>query len=142
MRRLALVCGLVLFSSLVAAEESVLRRPTLEALFDAKDLELETFDDPMWLPDGSHLIYWTSRHDETRLWRYDVRSGTRELVADWAAVLNGLAAQRPDWVEPRPGDVNTSASHRRSSPPTAPSWSASTPVISSCSTFPQVKHGS
>jgi len=111
MRRGVLLCTLILISSFAAAREP-LRRPTLEAVFEDKALELEELENLMWLPDGKQILYWTSKGSASDLWRQSVATGDRELVADWAAVLDGLAARRPDWHKPDPRDVNSSASHR------------------------------
>jgi dipeptidyl-peptidase-4 len=99
------------------ADES-LRRPTIEALFETKELDLEELDNLMWLPDGGHIIYWTSKGEANQLWQQSVTTGERRLIADWAAVLEQLSAQRPNWIQPSPGDVNSAASH------------ATTPVLS------------
>ena len=111
MRRGFLLISLVLMTAVAAAEEP-LKRPTLEALFEDKALELEILDNVMWLPDSEHVIYWTSTGDVNLLWRQSAATGERVQLADWTAVLERLAAQRPGWQEPSPGDVNSSASHR------------------------------
>ena len=111
MRRGVLLITLVLISALVAAQEP-LERPTLEAVFEDKALELESLNNLMWLPDGEHILYWTSKGDVNELWRQSVATGDRGLAANWAAVLEQLGEQRPGWQKPSPGDVNSSASHR------------------------------
>jgi dipeptidyl-peptidase-4 len=89
-----------------------LKRLTLEALFEEKALEVERFADPMWLPDGEHVLYWTSRGTEGSLWRHDVNTGETDKVVDRKVMMDGLAAQRPEWKKTLVGDVNSSASHR------------------------------
>jgi dipeptidyl-peptidase-4 len=111
MRRLILSLCFVLLVSAVTAEEPA-KRLTLEALFEDKALELENLSNIMWLPSGEHLLFWTSSGAENSLWRHSVASGERERLADWAAVKEKLAAQRPDWESSGVGDVNSSASHR------------------------------
>lgn len=88
------------------------KRLTLEALFEDKALELERLSNLMWLPDGTHIIYWTNRGDEELLWRQSVRSGERVQLADWAAVLKELGERRPHWIKAGMSDVNSSASQR------------------------------
>ena len=111
MRRGILLITLVLFSLLASAQEP-LKRPTLEALFEDKALEVERLDNLMWLPDGEHILYWTSRGGVNELWRQSIANGDRVLVADWTVVLEHLTEQRPDWHKPDPDNVNSSASHR------------------------------
>ena len=82
MRRGVLLITLVLISALVAAQEP-LERPTLEAGFEDKALELESLNNLMWLPDGEHILYWTSKGDVNELWRQSVATGDRGLAADW-----------------------------------------------------------
>ncbi len=111
MRRLiaALCFGLVVTP---AAAQDNLKRLTLEALFEDKALELESFTNPMWLPDGMQFFYWTSRGSEGSLWRHDLKTGESDTVVDRAAMMEGLAEQRPEWKKSVVGDVNSSASHR------------------------------
>lgn len=105
------------------ADNGQLKRPTLEAVFEDKALELEELDDLMWLPDGEHVIYWLSKGDAKGLWRQSVTTGETTRLADWTAVLEHLSAQRPEWIEPSPGDVNSSASDR-TTPVLSPDGSA------------------
>ena len=95
----------------VAAEEP-LKRLTLEALFENNELEIESLQNLMWLPDGENIIYWTSLGESKTLWRQNVKTGDRLQLADWAALMEDLAEQRPGFHKPSLKDVNSSASHR------------------------------
>jgi dipeptidyl-peptidase-4 len=115
MRRLPAVflAFLLVVPGVVAmADDGQLKRPTIEAVFDENALELEELDNLMWLPDGRHVIYWTSKGEASVLWRQSVTTGEKTRLADWTAVLEQLSAQRPEWKKPNPGDVNSSASGR------------------------------
>jgi dipeptidyl-peptidase-4 len=122
MRRLFVFLCLALAGMTVSAEKP-LRRLTLEALFEEKELELESLTDLMWLPDGEDVIYWTSRGEEKLAWRHDVTTGDRARLTDWTALMAGLAEQRPHWKKPPVGDVNARA-RNRTTPVLAPDGSA------------------
>lgn len=111
MRRGFLLITLMLTAAVAAAQEE-LKRPTLEAVFEDKALELEKLDNLLWLPAGEQILYWTSDGSASSLWRQSVANGDRERVADWAAVLDHLEHQRPGWHKADTGPVNSSASHR------------------------------
>jgi len=115
MRRLPAVFLAIIFvvpGKVVIAGDRQLKRPTLEAVFDDKALELEELDNLMWLPDGGHVIYWTTKNDKSVLWKQSVTTGETTQLADWTTVLEQLTAQRPEWKKPDPSDVNSSASGR------------------------------
>ena len=62
-RRLdVVVCAVLALAPVASAEtaDSSLRRPTIEAVFETKELAVEELDNLMWLPDNAHVIYWTS----------------------------------------------------------------------------------
>jgi dipeptidyl-peptidase-4 len=111
MRRFFAALCFVLIVTTAAADEP-LRMLTLEALFEENALEIGQLSGLAWLPDGEHVIYWTSRSEERLLWRESVATGTREQLADWAAILEELAAQRPAFAGPSMSDPNSSASDR------------------------------
>ncbi|MBD3873270.1 MAG: DPP IV N-terminal domain-containing protein, partial [Acidobacteria bacterium] len=111
MRRIFSVFFLALVPVMAAAEEPP-QKLTLEALFVDKALEIERFANLEWLPNGEQVIYFTSHGKEKTLWRQRVTTGEREELADWSAVLEDLAEQRPNFSKPKMGDVNSSASHR------------------------------
>jgi len=111
MRRIFSLLVLALIPVMAATEEP-LEKLTLEALFEDKALELERFTNLEWLPDSQHIIYLTSRGEEKTLWRQRTATGEREELADWAALMDGLAEQRPNFAQPQMSDVNSSASHR------------------------------
>jgi dipeptidyl-peptidase-4 len=111
MRRIISVFCLALVPVICSAEEP-LKKLTLEALFVDKALELERFANLEWLPNGEQVIYFTSHGKEKTLWRQHVTTGERKELADWSAVLEDLAEQRPNFSKPKMGDVNSSASHR------------------------------
>jgi dipeptidyl-peptidase-4 len=111
MRHVVSVFCLALVPVICSADEP-LKELTLEALFEDKALELEQITDLQWLPGGQQIIYFTSLGEENMLWRQLVTTGEREEIADWSAVLEDLAKQRPDFTKPKMSDVNSSASHR------------------------------
>jgi dipeptidyl-peptidase-4 len=111
MRRIVSILCLCLLSAAAAAEEP-LKRLSLEALFENKELALEGLSDLKWLPDGEHIIYWTSLGEEKTLWRQNVTTGERFRLTDWAALMDGLAEQRPHHENESLSDVNSSASDR------------------------------
>jgi len=111
MRRIVSILCLCLISVAAAAEEP-LKRLSLEALFENKELALERLSDLKWLPDGEHIIYWTSLGEEKVLWRQNVASGERVQLADWATLMKGLAEQRPHHEKAALREVNSSASDR------------------------------
>jgi dipeptidyl-peptidase-4 len=111
MRRIFSLLVLALIPVTAAAEEP-LKKLTLEALFEDEQLELERFTNLEWLPGSQHIIYLTSRGEEKTLWRQRAATGEREVLADWAALMEGLAEQRPNFAQPKMSDVNSSASHR------------------------------
>jgi len=111
MRRPAVFFCVALIAMTVSAEQP-LRRLTLEALFEDKELELERLSGVTWLPDGQHFIYFTSRGKDRHLWRADTVGGQPTEVADWSAVMKDLAEQRPAFEKPLMSNHNSSASHR------------------------------
>ena len=111
MRRSVFILFLALVPVMAAAEEPP-QKLTLEALFEDKALELEQITDLEWLPSGQQIIYFTSHGEEQTLWGQHVTTGERTELADWSAVLEDLAEQRPDFAKPKMSDVNSSASHR------------------------------
>jgi dipeptidyl-peptidase-4 len=111
MRHIVSILSLCLISITAAADEP-LKRLSLEALFESNELALERLSDLAWLPDGEHIIYWTSLGEEKMLWRQNVTSGERVQLADWAALMDGLAEQRPNYQKPPLRGVNSSASDR------------------------------
>jgi dipeptidyl-peptidase-4 len=111
MRRIFSLLALILVPIFATAQES-LKTLSLEALFEDKALELERLNGVTWLPDGEHIIYLTSHGEEKTLWRQRVTTGERDQLADWAALMDGLAEQRPDFAKPTISDVNSSSSHR------------------------------
>ena len=111
MRRIFSVLFLTLAPVTATAGEP-LKELTLEALFEDDALELERVTDLEWLPDSQQIIYFTSLGEEKTLWRQLVTTGEREELADWSAVLEDLAEQRPSFETPTMSDVNSSASHR------------------------------
>ncbi len=125
MRRLSLKFSalLLLVHGVFVTADEPLKRPTFETVFEDKALELEALDNLMWLPDGQHVIYWTSKGDENVLWRHAVTTGETKQLADWTVVIDRLTAQRPEWKKPSPGDVNSSASGR-TTPVLSPDGSA------------------
>ena len=112
MRRLFIVASFLLIASTAAAQEP-LKRLSIEALFEDKELELESFENPIWMPDGKSFIYWTRLGKQELLWRHTVKTGQIDQLVDWASILGELERQRPYWKKPLLGDVNSSASHRR-----------------------------
>jgi len=111
MRRIFSLLALALIPVAAAAQQP-LKKLSLEALFKDQALELEQFTNLAWLPGSQQVIYFTFRGDEKTLWRQNAATGEREAVADWAALMEGLAEQRPSFTKPKMSDVNSSASHQ------------------------------
>jgi len=111
MRRSALVLCLVLVPFTLIAEEAP-RRLTLEAIFLGDELTLDRPSGSMWLPDGEHVLYRTESEDRKQLWRENVFTGERVLVADWSALMEELATRRPHRETSRLRDVNSSSRDR------------------------------
>ena len=112
MRRFLALFAAMLLSGTAVAQEP-LQRLTLEALFDDDALALESLSGLQWLPDDENFIYFTSRGGQKTLWKENAATGERIEVADWTAVTQRLGERRPDYKEPRLGDVNSAASDRR-----------------------------
>ncbi|MCU0233759.1 MAG: alpha/beta fold hydrolase [Thermoanaerobaculales bacterium] len=115
-------CGsliLALVTAVAAAAAEPPERLSLEALFGEEALEIEQLGALHWLPDGEHMIYWLSGKGDNVLWREHAASGERARLADWKAVMDGLAEQRPHAATSGVGDVN-SASGARGRPVLSP----------------------
>ena len=80
---------------------------TLEAIFAGDRFSENLPEDILWQSDSRAFFYRQRIGATDGLWRYDVRSGRRRLVADWDAVTRALAAARPNYRAPLLDDVNT-----------------------------------
>jgi len=111
MRRFAVVLSLVLIPIFSAAGEPP-KKLTLEILFAGDELTLDEPSDLMWLPDCKHIIFRAGSDPNEMLWKEKVLTGERVKVADWSALIEELAAQRPHRKTPHLKDVNSSARDR------------------------------
>lgn len=111
MRFLALVVSLVVCVPSAIADE-VLKRPTLEAIFEDGALTLAEPSGVMWLPGNHQLIYRQDDGEDEVLWLEDAVSGERRRVASWSQMTEDLEKQRPNFKQPSLSDVNLASYSR------------------------------
>ena len=121
MRFLILMLSFLVSFPIIAAEQ-VLKRPTLEALFEDGALGLEQPSGVMWIPGGREFLYRTTESEDESLWLEDALSGDRRHVVSWSEMTEALKEQRPNYRRRSLGDVNA-ASYSRLAPVVTPDGS-------------------
>ncbi len=80
---------------------------TLDDIFGGSAFHDTAPSHVMWLQDGSGFVFRDTRGGEDGLFRFDLGTLRADLVVNWADLTARLSSQRPGWIKPTMGDVNT-----------------------------------
>ncbi len=79
---------------------------SIERIFQGGSLLDPVAEGRLWLPDSSGLLFRYEHDGVVGLERLSLQTGETSRIANWSALLAGLADRRPEYEAPNMGDVN------------------------------------